>query len=173
MEDRFTFKVILLAMEDVGKKTLERSFLTDLFKNDSEMVIGVEFYVKKIELEGQIIILQFWIFPIEERFRFLEPSYIRGSNGIILMYDITSLESLSRVSEWSQMIKNEIEYDIPILLVGNKLDLEENREVSKEEVEELEMDYNISSSMEISLKTGENVEEMFRKLTRMMLKTIK
>jgi len=68
------------------------------------------------------------------------------------------------------LIKNNLDYDPPILLVGNKLDLEENREVSKEQVEKFKEKHDISSSMEISLKTGENVEEMFMDITRIILK---
>ena len=168
----FTFKVCLFASKDVGKNTLARKILDKTFDMNEGMTIGVEFYFKEVEIEGQIIKLQFWIPLNKKQFRFLEPTYILGSNGIILMYDITNAESLSRVSEWSQMIKNKIEYDMPILLVGNKLDLVENREVSKEDVEKVKEKHDISSSMEISLKTGENVEELFKKLARMMVKQI-
>ena len=168
----WVLKVVLFIMEDIGKDALERNFLTVLFKNDQRMSIGVDFYAKDVEIERYRIRLHLWILPIEEEYRFLTVwrNYMIGSDGIILIYDINNAKSLNWLSKWIQVIKSEIKYDIPILLVGNKLDLEENREVSQEQVDKFKGDYNISSSMEISLKTGENVEEMFRKLVRMDLK---
>ncbi len=84
------------------------------------------------------------------------------------MYDITNAQTLKRLSEWVQLAKNYKE-DVPILLVGNKIDLEQKREVSKEQIERFKVNNKISESMEISLETGENVEEMFLRLTKMLL----
>lgn len=87
------------------------------------------------------------------------------------MYDITNAKTLNMVSEWCQMAKN-YRKDIPILLVGNKLDLEMKRDVSKEQVENFKLNNEISESMEISLETGENVEKMFLRLTGLLLKKL-
>lgn len=84
------------------------------------------------------------------------------------MYDITNAQTLKRLSEWVQLAKNYKE-DVPILLVGNKIDLELKRDVSKEQIERFKVNNKISESMEISLETGENVEEMFLRLTKMLL----
>lgn len=84
------------------------------------------------------------------------------------MYDITNAQTLKRLSEWVKLAKNYKE-DVPILLVGNKIDLEQKREVSKEQIERFKVNNKISESMEISLETGENVEEMFLRLTKMLL----
>ena len=88
------------------------------------------------------------------------------------MYDITNQDSLTIFPNWIQMVNeysDENEIPIPILLVGNKLDLEEHREVSKEQVKRFMGQHDIFSSMEISLKTGENVEHMVTEITRMIL----
>ena len=86
------------------------------------------------------------------------------------MYDITYAKTLNYVSKWSQIIKTK--NDNPILLIGNKRDLKEDREVSKEQIKQYKKDHNISESMEISLKTGENVDQMFMKITNMLLNYI-
>lgn len=159
-----TIKICMFADNDVGKKTFTQKFIGPVRKDDLSMTIGVDLRSKEIDIDGKILILQFWIANIEERFQDIWKGYIRDCKGVILMYDITNAKSLNRLSEWVQLIRNNLEYDdVPILLVGNKLDLEENREISKEQVENFITDNDISESMEISLQTAENVEKMFLK----------
>lgn len=155
-----TFKICLLADEDVGKKTLIRKYLDPYFKEERTMTLGVEFSLLDVEVHEERIKLQFWVLSDEPRFRFHWNSYLLGSNGIILMYDITNAKSLNMVSKVIPIIKNEIKYDIPVLLVGNKLDFKGIREVSKQHIEIFKKNNGISESIEISLQTGENVEEM-------------
>ena len=127
---------------------------------------SVYFLTKTIEIYNKVAMLQLWVFvPESERFTKV---FLEGSSGFILMYDITNTETLNYLSEWCQLIKNHLDYDPSILLVGNKVDLEEKREVSKEEVEKFKEKHDISSSMEISLKTGENTFNMFKKLSEMV-----
>ena len=170
----YSFKIFLLADNDVGKETLAKS---NSFKRHFEgspssymMTTGVVFTTKMVEHRGKNIVLKFWIISDEkERFQHIWKQYIKGSLGVILMYDITNAKTLNMVSEWCQMVKD-YRKDIPILLVGNKSDLEEQREVSKDRVDKFKVEHDISSSMEISLKTGENTEKMFMKITEMSLK---
>ena len=127
--------------------------------------IGVDFFARGVEINrNQKIILDFWIHNEDKKFKFLLNFQTMGAKGIILMYDITNEESLNKLSEWIPLIRD----SPPILLVGNKLDLGSNREVSKELVDIFKEKNNISDSMEISLQTGENVEKMFKKLTEMI-----
>jgi len=161
----YTFKVCVFADKDVGKETLAKSN----FLNRHFHMIGVESTSKDVEFCGKNIRLQFWIISDDrERFQHIWKQYIKGSLGVILMYDITNAKTLKMVSEWCQMVKD-CRKDIPILLVGNKIDLEEQREVSKDRVDKFKENHDISSSMEISLKTRENVEKMFLRLTEMLL----
>jgi len=166
----YLFKICLFADKDAGKETLAKS---NVFKSKYEYyrnTTGVNFATKTIKHSGEIIKIQLWIISDEkERFQGIWRMFIRGSLGVILMYDITNAKTLSMVSEWSQMVKD-CRIDIPILLVGNKIDLEEQREVSKDSVDTFKENHDISSSMEISLKTGENLEKMFKRITRMALK---
>ena len=177
MSYNLMFKVILFAMEDVGKKTLAKNLADNVFNEDdflrSMKTLGIGFLIKHIELYGKGIRISLWIPSTEEHWRPLFRIHVHRSNGVILMYDITNVETLNNLSELWQMIKNDYAEDTSILLVGNKMDLEENREVSLEHLEKFKENHDISSLMEISLKTGENVEKMFNKLTRMMLRKTK
>ncbi|MFW9968853.1 MAG: Rab family GTPase [Candidatus Odinarchaeota archaeon] len=170
----YTFKICLFADRNVGKdtffKTLSKSSnykdTIDYYRNTT----GVNFAVKEVEIHD--LKLQFWIFSDMQiygiRFANLRDMYVKGACGVILMYDITNVKTLNRLSEWCKMVKK-YSVDIPILLVGNKLDLEDNREVSKEQAEKFKEDNDISSWMEISLKTGHNVEKMFLNVASLTL----
>jgi len=119
-----TYKVSLLASENVGKKTLIKNHLNQLFKENLRKTIGVDFLLKQVEVYGnQNIKLQFWIHSEDKQFEFLLNYQIIGANGIILMYDITNTKSFNRISESIHLIKNVIKDDVPILLIGNKSDL--------------------------------------------------
>ena len=177
MIERLTFKVCVFADKDVGKKTFASNILHEQLDENWGQVMGVEFFTKDITVNRDSNArLQLWLRPNENgfdenRFQDIWKMYIRGSLGVILMYDITNAKSLIFVSEGINLLRSEErKYDIPILLVGNKLDLEENREISKEQIEQFKEENNISESIEISLKTGENVEKMFMKLMEMILK---
>ncbi|MFW9972140.1 MAG: Rab family GTPase [Candidatus Odinarchaeota archaeon] len=166
------FKISMFAMENVGKETLFSKYIDGFLDYNGSMTLhGIAFASKDLQLYGKGIRNSVWIFASDfrERFNPLFRYSIKGNDGVLLMYDITNAKSLEWLSPCCQEIKNNLDYDPPILLVGNKLDLEENREISKEIIEIFKENHDISSSMEISLKTGENVEEMFTEITRMIL----
>jgi GTPase SAR1 family protein len=98
---------------------------------------------------------------------------LQGTNVIILMYDITNADSLNYLSKVVQEVNELLEKgNFPILLVGNKSDLKKNRDLSKEQVKKFKIENKITKSMEISIKTEENLEKMFTRLTRMAIKSI-
>ena len=166
----YNIKVCLFASNNVGKEMLASnysdSFDQDKF-SDRMMKLGGFFGIKSIELDGKCVKLFISICSSEEPYRILWNSFITGSKTIILMYDITNAISLDNVAEWCHHINKNKKFDRPILLVGNKVDLEEQREVSKKQVNNLKEKYDIPSSMEISLKTGENVNKMFKKIIKL------
>lgn len=165
-----TLKVCIFADNKVGKKLLTSKFLEYLSdeKSDTSLTLGVEFNIKDVVIDGKLIRLSVWEFCSKDRFKNLWSYYLLGTHGVLLMYDITNAETLDKLTEWSELIKKNTKEGIPLLLVGNKLDLEENRQVPKELVKRFKEENNITESMEISLQTGENVEKMFKKLTEMI-----
>jgi len=165
------FKVVVFGDAGCGKTTLVKRYMTDTFISDTQMTIGVEFEVKSLEIEGKEIKLQIWDFGGEERFRFILPRYIRGATGGIFMYDITNYSSLAHINDWLSVIEETYE-SFPILLVGGKKDLEEDREISFEKSQEVAKSTGLHEVIECSSKTGENVEMVFRTLTNLILKNL-
>jgi Ras-related protein Rab-1A len=164
-----TFKIVIFGDAGCGKTTLTQRYLTNLFVSDSKMTIGVDFEVKSLELDEKKVKLQIWDFGGEERFRFLLPTYVKGANGGLFMYDITNYSSLAHIDDWLVVIKKKIDNLFPIVVVGGKADLADDREISSEEGIKIAQTRDADGFIECSSKTGENVEKSFQALTKLML----
>ncbi|UCC18698.1 MAG: GTP-binding protein [Promethearchaeota archaeon] len=162
------FKVVIFGDAGCGKTTLRKRFITNKFVSNSQQTIGVDFETKLLEIDGKVVKLLIWDFAGEERFRFMFPQYIYGAMGGILMYDITNYASFSHISDWLSVI-NETRERFPIILLGAKLDLDSFREISPKEGHKVVKSMDLKKFFECSSKTGENVEESFATLTKMML----
>ncbi|MFX0083339.1 MAG: Rab family GTPase [Candidatus Hodarchaeota archaeon] len=170
------FKVCLFGDGGVGKTTLINRYLTGVFQGGSDITIGVDFHIKKLLIEDTRISLQIWDFAGEERFRFLLPSYVLGASGGIFMYDITRYSSLKNFQDWLDIFKHGYKgpsNQIPVIMVGSKLDLEHKRTVSRTEAYELAKVNDLYGYIECSSKDGQNVEEIFLEIGRLMLRQAK
>lgn len=166
------FKIVFFGDGGVGKTTLITRFLTGVFKSDSQITIGVDFHVKKVDIDGKRVSLQIWDFAGEDRFRFLMPSYVVGASGGIFMFDITRYTSLKNFNDWIEIFKTgykTVNHQMPVLMVGSKLDLEYKRAVSREDAFELAKKNNLFGYIECSAKEGQNVEEIFEEIARLMM----
>ena len=168
MGSTLTLNVCLLASKGLSKETIVKDFLNRLLKDEYKIIIGVDAPTTKVEKKVK---LQFWIFTTTLDWEEFISKRISGSNGIVIIYDITNSETLDWALERVQFIRSNLDHVPPVLLIGNKLELEENREINKEQIKDFIEINEISASMEISLKTGENIENTFMKLTEMMLKS--
>ncbi|MHA2282153.1 MAG: Rab family GTPase [Promethearchaeota archaeon] len=166
-----TYKIVLFGDSSVNKTQLSKKFLTNLFKSDTIMTIGVDFEVKSLEIDDHWIKLQIWDFGGEERFRFLLSTYVRGANGALFLYDITNYSTLAHIDDWLKVIRKEMrQKDIfPILVVGLVSGFEGERQISSEEAIKIAKSRGADGFIECSPRTGENVEETFEALTRLML----
>jgi len=167
----YKFKVLLLGESGVGKSSLISRFLTNLYLTSSKNTIGVEFYVKSLIIDDKKVKLELWDLSRKERFRFLVPRYCRNTEGALFIYDITNKASLYEIDNWLDMIKKEIKGDelFPIIVVGNKADLESKRLVSTEEGIRIAKLGGLDGFIECSAETGENIEELFEALARLMM----
>jgi len=167
-----TFKICIFGDGGVGKTTLISKYLTGVFKGDTTITIGVDFHIKVIRLYGMKVKLQIWDFAGEERFRFLLPGYMRGASGGIFMYDTTRYSSLKHIDDWMKVLNSDVlktPEQIPIILVGGKIDLEEFRTVDNKEAFKIAKSNHLNGFIECSAKTGDNVEIIFETIASIML----
>ncbi len=165
----FTFKVMMLGDASVGKTSLTIRYISGSFLEDLKLTIGVDFYSKTTQHDNKRVKMQIWDFGGEIRFRYLLSQYLKGANGAFYLFDITNSVTLYHLPDWTNIIR-EVAGDIPIILIGTKLDLDEFRAVSNEEAQITALKYNLASFLELSAKTGENVEKAFELMTNALFK---
>lgn len=135
----------------------------DTFDNTYQATIGIDFLSKTMYLEDRTVRLQLWDTAGQERFRSLIPSYIRDSTVAVVVYDITNANSFHQTSKWIDDVRTERGNDVIIMLVGNKTDLQDKRQVSTEDGEKKAKELNVMF-IETSAKSGYNVKQLFRKV---------
>ena len=167
-EEPIYIKLLALGNSTVGKTAYLLRNTENTFK-PSLPTIGIDSRLKKIELEnGKKVNAKFFDTSGQERFHSLSANFIKRADGVILMYDITNRESFDTISKWLDDIIDYKERDFPIILVGNKCDLENERKVPKEEGESFANKLNVKF-YETSNKDGINIEESSRELIKIVL----
>ena len=156
----YLFKYIIIGDPSVGKSNLLMKFAHNKFTDEYQATIGVEFGAKNITFDNQIYRIQIWDTAGQENFRSITRAYYKNSVCALVVYDISSRDSFNNVSTWIEDCKNQSPKTIFMVLVGNKSDLEDKRQVSKEEGQELADKYGIQF-YETSAKTGDNVDAIF------------
>jgi small GTP-binding protein len=144
----------------VGKSCLLLRFADDTYTESYISTIGVDFKIRTIDLDGKTIKLQIWDTAGQERFRTITSSYYRGAHGIIVVYDVTDLESFNNVKQWLHEIDRYASDNVNKLLVGNKSDLTTKRAVSFDQAKEFADSLGIEF-VETSAKNSTNVEKAF------------
>ncbi|XP_043222941.1 ras-related protein Rab6 isoform X2 [Amphibalanus amphitrite] len=157
------FKLVFLGEQSVGKTSLITRFMYDSFDNTYQATIGIDFLSKTMYLEDRTVRLQLWDTAGQERFRSLIPSYIRDSTVAVVVYDITNANSFHQTSKWIDDVRTERGSDVIIMLVGNKTDLSDKRQVSTEEGERKAKELSVMF-IETSAKAGYNVKQLFRRV---------
>uniref|UniRef100_A0A3B3QTL5 RAB6A, member RAS oncogene family n=1 Tax=Paramormyrops kingsleyae TaxID=1676925 RepID=A0A3B3QTL5_9TELE len=153
------FKLVFLGEQSVGKTSLITRFMYDSFDNTYQATIGIDFLSKTMYLEDRTVRLQLWDTAGQERFRSLIPSYIRDSTVAVVVYDITNVNSFQQTTKWIDDVRTERGSDVIIMLVGNKTDLADKRQVSIEEGEKKAKELNVMF-IETSAKAGYNVKQV-------------
>ncbi|XVE58853.1 hypothetical protein DITRI_Ditri04bG0202300 [Diplodiscus trichospermus] len=156
----YLFKAVMIGDSAVGKSNLLSRFATDEFRLDSKPTIGVEFAYRNVKVGDKIIKAQIWDTAGQERFRAITSSYYRGALGALLVYDITRRTTFVNVKKWLNELREYGNLEMVVVLVGNKSDLGQSRQVSEEEGR------NVAEAeglffMETSALENLNVEEAF------------
>ncbi|KAG0169406.1 Ras- protein Rab6 [Apophysomyces sp. BC1015] len=159
------YKLVFLGEQSVGKTSLITRFMYDTFDNTYQATIGIDFLSKTMYLEDRTVRLQLWDTAGQERFRSLIPSYIRDSSVAVVVYDITHRNSFINTSKWIDDVRAERGNEVIIVLVGNKTDLNEKRQVTPEEGEAKAKEHNVMF-IETSAKAGHNVKLLFKRIAQ-------
>ncbi|XP_072016632.1 LOW QUALITY PROTEIN: EF-hand calcium-binding domain-containing protein 4B-like [Amphiura filiformis] len=165
------FKVVFVGDSGVGKTSFIHRFCTDSFQGNFSATIGVDFQVKSMSVNDQLVALQLWDTAGQERFRSITRHYFRKADGVIVMYDVTSEQSFVNVRNWMSSVEEATEENVVRLIIGNKKDLvqeDPTSRVIKEEVgKSLAETYN-SLFIETSAKSGENVKQAFIDMAKLL-----
>ncbi|OWF50175.1 ras-related protein RHN1-like [Mizuhopecten yessoensis] len=161
-------KVVTVGDMSVGKTSLAVRYAKHEFIESYNETIGASFYVRSIEVSGKTFLFQIWDTAGQERFRSLVPMYLRDAKIAILVYDVTSMDSFDAAASWLKDLLASSPSSVKIALVGNKMDLSDQRAVSVEVAKSFASQKNLAF-IETSAKTGENVDTLFTMLGEMML----
>jgi Ras-related protein Rab-1A len=157
-----TLKLLIIGDSRVGKTSLLLNYVEKIFPEAHISTLGVEYKEKEIIKDNYIIRLQIWDTAGEERFRSITKSIYRNANGILFVCDITNRESFKNIKNWIKDADN-VDKDIKGIIIGNKIDLDNERVVSVEDLEEIGKKYNMPF-IETSAKTGMNINKCFEVL---------
>ena len=164
----FIFKVLLLGNSDVGKSSIILRYVDQMWSDTFVPTIGVDFKVKTVQVNNKKIKMQIWDTAGQERFRTVISSYFRGSHGLFLIYDITNRDSFKNLENWLSEIEEHAIKNVLKILIGNKCDLENDREIKTEEGQAF-ANRNGMQFMETSAKMNTNINESFETLAKLMI----
>lgn len=156
----YFFKIITAGEGGVGKTTLLYRFVDGVFLKDTKMTIGVEFFLKEVNIGVINCKLQLWDLGGQEQFRSLLRHYISGANAAILMFDLTRKITLIKLEEWIKILRDD-NPNLPIILLASKLDLVDLISVTDEDAHSYMKEYDFIDYLKVSSKTGHNVNESF------------
>ena len=167
----YLFKYIIIGDSSVGKSNLLMKFAHNKFTEDYQATIGVEFGAKNIELNDQIYRIQIWDTAGQENFRSITRAYYKNSVCAMVVYDISNRDSFEHVQNWIEDVRNQSPKTVLIILIGNKIDLEDQRVVTYDEGNEFAMKNGLIFG-ETSAKTGVGIEEIFSKSVQEIVKNM-
>ncbi|CAD8052434.1 unnamed protein product [Paramecium sonneborni] len=177
MIDSFNYllKVIVIGDSGVGKTNLLLRFVNHTFQDDLKSTIGVQFFTKVVSMKNEHIKLQLWDTAGQERYRSISTTYYKGSHGVIICFDLTHQDSLDNVVKWYEEVKQQADLNVKIILIGNKLDLSQQRVVGSDTAQQVAKQIG-AGYIETSALTSQNVEKAFELLIQeiyMQLKQLK
>jgi small GTP-binding protein len=158
-QDIKKISLILIGESTVGKTSLMRVYNDLKFEESSLATIGIEVYTKNIQINEEVCSIKIWDTCGQERLRALSANYYRKADGVILVYDTTSIDSFNNLDYWLKSIKFYCKRDIPIIIIGNKIDLE--NKIDKETLNDFMRAHSNIPIFNTSAKTGKGINEAF------------
>ncbi|KAJ0056526.1 hypothetical protein NL108_010230 [Boleophthalmus pectinirostris] len=169
----YTLKLVIIGDYVVGKTCFLHRFVEGTFNGQVNVTIGANVTKKTVDLDGKKILLEIWDTAGHESFRKVIPLYCSQAKGIMLVYDVTNESTFDNLKDWISFIEEHAPSDADRILLGNKCDPNDStpRQVSKERGEKFATDYGIKL-LEVSAKSGINVEEAFFTLARDIMRRL-
>ena len=161
----YIFKIVLIGDTNVGKSSILLRYTDDIYHSRYISTIGVDFKIKTIELDGKIVKLQLWDTAGQEKFKTITSSYYRGAHGFIVVYDITNFNSFLSVKNWIQEIHYYSNDKAKIIILGNKNELENQRQVSIFDTNELSNELKIPI-FEVSARNNFDINRSINSLVQ-------
>jgi small GTP-binding protein len=155
-------KTVIVGDSGVGKTSILFRFVNQTFQNEVPSTLGVEFMSKVIDIDSRTLEVQLWDTAGQELFRSVTRGYYRGAIGAFVVFDLTNRESFTNLPQWITDLQSTARRDVVIVVLGNKADLVESRDVTKFEAEEFAKRSNVGY-FETSAKTGDNIENAIMK----------
>ena len=165
----FMFKIVLVGDSSVGKTNIMGKYLKNEFREDSKSTVGVEFGSKEFVIENHTVRVQIWDTAGQERYKAITSAYYKGAKGAFVVYDITRKGTFESVDKWVSDLKATADKKITLLLLGNKCDLEDQRQISKDQAEQKAKSFEVAF-LETSALSGENLEKAFEMLVNEVYK---
>ena len=169
----FVFKILVGGNGGAGKTSLLRRYVDGIFDDSTIETVGVDFFLKEMVLKEVNVhcTLQLWDLGGQERFRHLLENFVMGARGALLLFDMTKMPKMNEILEWVNIVRIH-DFDLPIILVGTKIDLEEAIAVDEEIATQIKNTFNMIEFLQTSSKTGYNVDEVFiRIIKRLVMKS--
>ena len=163
------YKLLIIGESSVGKTSIILRYTENKFDNSGIATCGVDVKYKYVSYENIKIRLDIWDTAGQERFRGLAKNYFRGSNGFILVYDITNQKSFEKLKGWMNDAKEKMDPKSKMIVIGNKKDCQENREVDLDILEDF-ANKNKVKTLEVSAKTNEGIDEIFNIMVEDLVK---
>ena len=158
-----SFKLIVIGDSGVGKSCLTNNAVKNIFDDSYNATVGFEFFTFNVKINEKIVKLQIWDTCGQELYRSLITNFYRNSSLAIMVYAINSKETFDNIEMWLRELRTHSNPDAKVFLIGNKIDLEKERQVAKEQGEQFCKENKINGFMEASAKTGVNAQNIFIK----------
>ena len=167
-----TCQILIIGDPYVGKTSIISRYTNGTFKEEYLSTVGLDYYPKQEIIDNKTINIKLWDTAGEERYKSLTQNLFRNAEGVLLVFDVTKIDTFNNLKEWISSIKLNMEGKnifIPVVIIGNKLDMEDQREITKEQAEKFVSENNYKY-FETSAKTGEGVDKSIRELATQILK---
>uniref|UniRef100_A0A8C8REN9 Ras-related protein Rab-19 n=1 Tax=Pelusios castaneus TaxID=367368 RepID=A0A8C8REN9_9SAUR len=165
----YLFKIIVIGDSNVGKTCVVHRFKSGQYYEKQQNTIGVDFTVRSLEIDGKNVKIQVWDTAGQERFRTITQSYYRSAHGAILAYDLTRRSTFESIPHWIHEIEKYGAANLVLMLIGNKSDASENRQVLFEDACTLAEKHGLLAVLETSAKEAQNVDEVFTLMAKELM----